>query len=844
MRTFAIASLAVVVCVLHAQSLSVQTVAGTDAVGEAAQGTSVILRQVRGIAAGPGGTLFIADTDGHRVHRLEADGTLSTIAGIGRAGYSGDGGPAGNAALNAPYGLAVDKSGALYIADLGNRRIRRVSPDGTISTVAGGGAVPPSLAEGGQASEIALDSPRNVAVDPAGNLYFSDFGGHRVWQVTTSGTLSLVAGTGRPAFSGDTGASWVAEVNSPAGIAADGWGALYVADSGNHRIRRVYRGVIATLPIAPATPTGIAVDLAGDLLIADPGGNQIIRYSAGVAAATVQPAGDITVDAAGNVFVADGRFVRRLNPVSGQGVVVAGSAPMMPVGPATEIRLWSPNGVAHDGLNLYLADTANNRVLSVGADGRTALVAGTGTRGASVDGEVADVAQLDTPWGIAASGDTVYIADRGNHTVRAVSRGTIRTVAGMGEAGYTGDFGPSSLARLRSPTFLALDATGNLYISDTGNHCVRRISNSGAIETVAGDGTAGFGGDGGAAVRSRLNAPLGLAVAGDGTLFIADSGNNRIRRIRKSGELRDPFIDSIPDAPIWRNPTGLAFASDGALLITDSDDQRVYRLEPDSGRVSTVAGTGDAGFAGDSGPAQSSMWNRPAGIATAPDRATYVADSGNDRIRAIAATKVGPPVVETPQNLIVLHGATLLPGPVAPGELVTFATPSMPTAGDRVSVLVNREEVRVLEVNGSNLTIQVPPSVAGSAAAALEVRVGSKAIGGANLAVVAATPEFFKRQGTQAAALNEDGSPNTPETPAARGSIVTLFATGDGDGPVEVRFVGYMAELLYSGPAPGFPGLTQVNARVPGGFLAPGQVPLTIAVGEIVSQSETCVSVR
>ena len=375
----AITSLLLFAAALQAQTPMVQTVAGTDAVGEGVPATTVTFRQLRGIAAGARGSVYIADTDGHRVHSVAPDGTVLTVAGIGRAGYSGDGGPATEAALNAPYGLAVDESGSLFIADLGNRRIRKVTADGFITTVAGGGTIPPALAEGKQATEIALDSPRNVAVDSAGNFYFSDFGGHRVWQVTAMRILILVAGTGRPAFSGDTGASWAAELNSPAGVAADRWGALYIADSGNHRIRRVYRGMISTLPIVPATPTGIAVDAVGDLLIADPGVNQIIRYSAGVAVPVIQPATDISVDSAGYPLVTDGRYVLKIHPASGESAVIAGTPPgILASGPARDVRLWNPTGVAHDGTTLYFSDTANHRVLSVASDGRHFTCCGNG----------------------------------------------------------------------------------------------------------------------------------------------------------------------------------------------------------------------------------------------------------------------------------------------------------------------------------------------------------------------------------------------------------------------------------------------------------------------------------
>ena len=254
---------------------SVDTLAGSDNVGDGGPAADALLTHLQGIACDAAGNVYIADADDHRVRKITPDGNISTVAGTGHAGFSGDGGPASAARLNTPYGLAVDRSGNLYIADLGNRRVRRVDTEGRILTIAGGGAKSAAEADGLPAIDASLDSPRNVLPDGYGGVYFSDFGANRVYYISPSGTLLHIAGTGEAGFSGDRGGALFAKLSAPAGLAIDSLGALYIADAGNGRVRRVFHGIIETFGdtgdpktgvlVTPTLPTGLAFDPDGAL---------------------------------------------------------------------------------------------------------------------------------------------------------------------------------------------------------------------------------------------------------------------------------------------------------------------------------------------------------------------------------------------------------------------------------------------------------------------------------------------------------------------------------------------------------------------------------------------------
>ena len=497
---------------------AITTYAGRDFSGDGGPATAARLLAPAGVALDPAGNLYIADTADHRIRKVTPGGTISTYAGSGNFGFSGDGGPATAAELNFPRDVALDPAGNLYIADSGNSRIRKVSPGGTISTYAGSGSRGFS-GDGGPAAAAQLNNPVGMALDPAGNLYIADITNNRIRKVTSGGTISTYAGSGSFGFSGDGGPATAAQLNVPVGVALDPAGNLYIADQGNSRIRKVTPGgTISTYAGTdtpgfsgdggPATaaqlnvPVGVAVDPAGNLYIADSGSSRIRKVGPGGTISTYAGGGGGTPG-----FLGDG-------------------------GPATAAYLNNPVGVTLDPAgNLYIADLGNARVRKVTPGGTISTYAGSGSFGFSGDGGPATAAQLNGPWGVAVDpAGILYIAESGR--IRKVTTGgTISTYAGSGNFRFAGDGGPATAAELNFPRGMGLDPAGNLYIADKDNARIRKVTSGGTISTYAGSGSRGFLGDGGPATAARFREPSGVALDPAGNLYIADTYNNRIRKV-------------------------------------------------------------------------------------------------------------------------------------------------------------------------------------------------------------------------------------------------------------------------------------------------------------------------
>nr|WP_168723356.1 RICIN domain-containing protein [Streptomyces sp. SAT1]ANO41926.1 hypothetical protein A8713_032185 [Streptomyces sp. SAT1] len=315
---------------------------------------------------------------------------------------------------------------------------------------------------------------------------------------------------------------------------------------------------------------------------------------------------------------------------------------------AAAARLNRPYGIAVDSTGtVYVADYGNHRIRRITTDGRISTVAGTGTAGFSGDDGPAAQARLSWPRELAVDrSDVLYIADSGNHRIRKITPdGKISTVAGTGTAGFSADGSAATAARLNGPYGVALDSTGTLYFSEYGNHRIRRMTADGKLGTVAGNGAAGFRGDDGPAASAQLNGPHAVAVDSEDVLYVVDYGNHRVRKVTADGRISTVAGtgsagfsgDGGPAASAkLKAPVGVAVDSTGAVYIADYGNHRVRKVTPD-GRISTVAGTGAAGFAGDDGPAVSAQLNNPIAVATDCVDTLYVADFVNNRLRKIAS---------------------------------------------------------------------------------------------------------------------------------------------------------------------------------------------------------------
>ena len=697
----------------------IETVAGSSVIGDGGSPLAAEFSNIQGIAVDRFGNLYVSDTDNHRVRKISG-GVINTIAGTGVPGFSGDGGSARGAQLNSPYGVAVDAAGNVYVADLGNHRVRRITADGMIATVAGTGRKS-SSPDGAAPTDTSLLSPRNVAVDSAGNLYIAEFEGHRVRKLTPDGRLATIAGTGVAGWSGDGRSAPAAQISYPAGMAFDRAGGLYIADSGNHAVRKIYAdGTIGTVLGRSAgttlyAPLAVAVDPAGTLYVGDStfavrafttagkwtgyAGTGVPGFSGDGGSAinaALSTVNDLTTDVSGNLWIADGVRVRRVDP-AGAIATVAGDGYVHFVGdggPATTAQLFQPSALALDSAgNLFIADSGTERIRQVRRDGTITTLAGNGTaaRGAAEGGPAGNV-PLNTPMGVAMDPDgNVLVADTYNHRVVLVAPSrALRAVAGTGTGGASPEGTAPLVAQLRGPRAVCADHGGNVYIVDTSNHRVLRLPPGGTLQTAAGNGSRGSAGDEGAARLAQLNTPSACATDSGGNLFIADTANHAIRKVSPAGVISTVAgtgaagasgDEGAATAARLDSPRGVAVDDLGDIFIADTGNQRIRQVTPD-GVIHSIAGTGAAGFAGDGGPAAGALLNSPQGLFLDGAGDLYFADSGNNRIRRLVPEQRAPAPVIQPAAVTVVNAFSLREGAVSPGEIAAiFGSGLGPEAG-------------------------------------------------------------------------------------------------------------------------------------------------------------------
>ncbi len=809
-----------------------RTIAGGTEAGDGGRAADASIRFLQGVASDSLGNLYVSDADDHRVRRVDSAGVITTLAGDGLAGFSGDGGPAARARVNTPYGLTLTSAGELIFADLGNARVRRILRNGQIETLVGGGSRElPAAGQFMAPKDVKLIAPRNVLAVPSGSIYISDFGANRVLELRSDGTL-----TSLPLAA--------LELKSPAGLSIDANGNVLVADSGNARIRRIRRDGRADIVVASSNeiplerPVGLASRLDGSLLIADTRGDFLWQLDPQGRATVVPPGGrDVAVDSFGNIITAGASWLRRVNPAGLIEILIGNNHATFrgDGGSALAARLNRPMGVVADSKgNLYFTDTSNHRVRCVRTDGTIATVAGLGEQGFRGDGGLAAQAYLNSPAYLAVDAfDNLYVSDTGNHRVRVFTPGgVIQTVAGTGRNEFSIDGGLASQTSLSGPAGLALDRAGNLYVAERGQHRVRRFAPGGRIVTVAGTAIRGNSGDGQDAIAAALNGPGAIAVDAQSNLYIADTGNQSIRVIETvSGKIRTLLRD-------LRSPEGLVVAANGTLYFSEALRHRVQQLSV-SGEVLLVAGrTNENGFNADAGDAAALTLNEPAGLALMPDGGLVVADRLNDRIR-----RIEPPVeviVSNSQSGRVVHAATFVEGAVAPGQLLSLLTGAL-SRPELAEVTVDGMAAPISYAGKSQVNFQMPYAIAGRPQVSLELRVGGALVYRLPLDVAGAAPGFFEANGL-VVAVRPDGSLNGDGAPARAGDVLKLYGTGEGllreAGGLQVPFLpasvevgGVAAELLYAGPAPGYSGLLQVNLRVPDSVRLRGRVTVTLKVG-------------
>ncbi len=659
-----------------AQNYRIDTVIGLgNKVGDGDIALEALLRSPAGIALDLQGRLIIADKQHHRIRRVASDGRITTIAGTGLRGVRGDDGPAVEAELWEPSGIAINSKGTILVAD-GSSRIRAITPDGRINTLAGNGRNGFS-GDGGKATEASIGIPGGIAVDTADNFYFSEVLQARVRRVSADGIITTFAGNGTGRFSGDGGPAVDASLLIPLGLAMSPTNTLFIADFGNLRIREVLaNGTIRTLAgggqggdggdaIAAflGNPCAVAVDASRNVYIGE-SGSRVRRVDASGKITTVASAENaqsgqpvpvpfspdagpcgLAPDRSAGLYVSQGgndavsRIQLDKTPWTAQAVAGRLSQALASL-PPRKLALFLPQGleIAAD-QSILFTDAEAQRIFRSN-QGSLSVFAGIGRPGFSGDSGPAVNAAFTAPIAIAGGTSGRYwIADSLNRRIRLVSpNGQISTVA-SGDAS-------NPVNRLGIPLELVAGLDGNLYFTELGKHTVRRMDSSGNMTTVAGGEQTGFAGDGGDSTSSLLNNPIGLAIDPAGNLYIADAGNQAVRRINPSGRIdtiagRGQVADWVPmpaTRAILSNPNRLSIDATGALLIaeTTSDGKAgsIRRLDS-TGQLIPIAGNRLGGEAGEAALAQRASIGPIGGLRGAPDCSVWLTDSANRTIRRL-----------------------------------------------------------------------------------------------------------------------------------------------------------------------------------------------------------------
>jgi gliding motility-associated-like protein len=628
---------------------AVTTLAGSGAQGNTnGIGTAASFKTPAGVAVDADGNVYVADNGNQLIRKITPAGAVTTLAGSGNNGSANGTGTA--ASFNNPSGIAVDASGNVYVADVANNLIRKITPAGVVSSYAGKTGI--SGAADGSAATATFTSPHGVAVDATGNVYVSDFN-NLIRKISPGGTVSTLAGSGTAGYADGPGAA--ASFYQPNGITVGADGNIYVADTYNQRIRKV---TATGYSISPALPAGLTLNgqgrITGTPVTATPATSyNITAYNAAGSSTTtisffinadpnappVNPVPAPVISYTGPQIYAAGaaitplaatntggqvppNFYKQVSTLAGSGVSGATD------GTGTAAKFYYPSGTALDTSgNIYVADSENHLIRKITPAGKVTTFAGVG-------------GEFSRPTGLAVSADGyIYVADMGSHRILKVSpAGVVSTMAGSGEADFADGIGAT--ASFNEPRGITIDATGNLYVADAGNCRIRKITPAGQVTTLAGSGEYSY--QDGNGTGASFFYPTALTIGSGGNIYVADTYNYRIRKVTPAGQVttlagsgEEGMSDGTTIAASFKLPGGLTADAGGNLYVADTENHLIRMVTP-TGKVTTLAGTGNPGNTNGTGTLAS--FNALAGLAAGADGNIYVADAANNLIRKVAAT--------------------------------------------------------------------------------------------------------------------------------------------------------------------------------------------------------------
>ncbi|WP_413944110.1 hypothetical protein [Bdellovibrio sp. HCB-162] len=604
-------------------------------------GTAARFYFPNGLTIDSAGNIYLVDQSNNIIRKITPSGVVTTFAGTPGTSGSTDG--TGTAAkFSAPTGAAIDASGNIYVAEQSNRIIRKITPSGVVTTFAGTAGASGSADGTGAAAQFG--SPKGLAVDSLGNIYLADASNYTIRKMTSAGVVTTLAGTA--GASGNTdGTGAAARFFNPTGLAVDSSNNVYVTDSNNHTIRRI-------------TPAGVVTTFAGTAGVSGS------ADGTGSAARFYYPTG-LAIDPSDNIYVADGNHTIRKVTSSGVVTTLAGTAGASGRvdGTGAAARFNGPLGLTLDSSgNIYVSDSNNNTLRKITPSGVVTTFAGAAQIIGSADGSGA-AATFNNPYGLTIdSSGNIYATDAVNYTIRKITpAGVVTTIAGtVGVSGTTD--GTGAAAKFKSPLGIAVDSLGNFFVTD--GHGVRKVTPSGVVTTFA--GALGVSGSvDGTGTAARFYNPRSLTIDSADNIYVADSYNYTIRKITPAGVVTtfagtagaSGSIDGTGASARLKFPGAMTIDSSGNIYI--ADEGGAIRKVTLAGVVTTLAGT--AGLYGcTDGVGAAARFSSPSGLTTDAAGNIYATDQSCHTIRKITASGVVTTIVGVPSKAGVLLGA--LPG--------------------------------------------------------------------------------------------------------------------------------------------------------------------------------------